>query len=270
VSNRSLVDSDEGRETSPKRWKDHAILFPLKLAKRKAVERWRATQPLFYTQLQKAKVYVDAVGENFFKAGQAQLDLLKMNGCKPDSHVLEVGCGCLVAGRPIIEYLNPDCYVGIEPNRWLIEAVTKGLKGTKELIEKKRPIFLDNYDFDASATGRKFDFVIAHSVLSHAAHWQYPLFLKSLKTCLAPNGAILASIRFYNEAGEIAGDSNSEEWVYPGVSYFSLETVQRVAAEQGYDVEWRKDWREFFMSRYLLHSHDWIRLTLRPRPNGVG
>ena len=244
--------------------KDRQILYPLKLIKRRSLAAWKALRPRFYTKFQKAQVYVDAVGENFRIVGQAQLDLLKMNGCKPESHVLEVGCGCLVAGKPIIEYLNRDRYVGIEPNTWLIEAAAEGLAGCKHLIQAKQPIFVSNFDFDASSTERKFDFVIAHSILSHAAHWQYPLFLQSVKKSLAPGGAILASIRFFKEGGELAGDSNDEEWVYPGVSYFSWETVQRVAAEHGYQVEWRKEWRDFFMSRHPRHSHDWLRLTLKP------
>jgi hypothetical protein len=48
----------------------------------------------------------------------------------PNRHVLEIGCGCLVAGRPIMEFLSPDRYVGIEPNTWLIEAVKEQLPDT--------------------------------------------------------------------------------------------------------------------------------------------
>ena len=36
------------------------------------------------------------------------------------SHVLEVGCGCLSAGVPVMRYLQRGHYVGIDPNRWLL------------------------------------------------------------------------------------------------------------------------------------------------------
>ncbi len=114
------------------------------------------------TLFDRAQIYVGNVDENYVNVGQLQLELLKMNGCQPASNVLEIGSGCLVAGRPIMQYLMPDRYVGIEPNSWLIEAVKEGLPDTVALIEEKCPVFLDVTDFDASSTGRTFDFVISH------------------------------------------------------------------------------------------------------------
>jgi SAM-dependent methyltransferase len=162
----------------------------------------------------------------YYIVGKLQLDLLKMNGCTSESRVLEIGCGCLVAGRPIMEFLLPDRYVGIEPNSWLLEAVKQGLPDTIDLMAEKRPIFLSNDDFDASQALKQFDFVIAHSILSHAAHWQFPQFLKGIKKVLAPSGVVIASLRFFNEKHELMGDSNNEQWVYPDVSYFSWDTIQ--------------------------------------------
>lgn len=213
------------------------------------------------TLFDKAQVYVGNVDENYVAVGQLQLELLKMNGCEPTSHVLEIGCGCLVAGRPIMQYLMPDRYVGIEPNSWLIEAVKEGLPDTITLIEQKRPLFLDVTDFDASSTGRKFDFVISHSILSHAACWQYPLFLASIKKVLAPRGVVLASIRFHTDDNKIAGDSRDQEWVYPEVSFFSWETARDLAIEQAFLPEWRPDYRELFIQRAPSNHHDWLRLT---------
>ncbi len=213
------------------------------------------------TNFERAQVFVGNTEENYYTVGKLELDLLKMNGCTPESHVLEIGCGCLVAGRPIMQFLLPDRYVGIEPNVWLLEAVKEGLPDTNELIAHKRPLFLSNDEFDASEANRQFDFVIAHSILSHAAHWQCPRFLKAIKRVLAPSGVVIASLRFFNDKNELMGDSNDEQWVYPEVSYFSWETIQRVAAEHGYHVEWRKDYREFFVNAAPSNHHDWIRLT---------
>jgi cyclopropane fatty-acyl-phospholipid synthase-like methyltransferase len=206
---------------------------------------------------------VGSVGESYFVLGLLQLELLRMNECGQDSHVLEIGCGALVAGRPIIQFLKPDRYVGIEPNTWLIEAAKEGLPDTARLFAEKRPILLDNTDFDASSTGRAFDFVISHSVLSHVAAWQYPEFLENVRKSLAPCGVVLASIRFTDHAHRPLGDSNHQEWQYPGISTFSWDTARRLAVECGYDIEWRRDYREF-LTRWAPNSfHDWIRLTRR-------
>jgi len=209
---------------------------------------------------EEAQYYVGNVGPDYFKVGSLQLELLKENGLAPSSHVLEIGCGCLAAGRPILHFLGPDHYVGIEPNYWLIEAVIEGLPGTKDLIDEKRPVFLRRTDFDATSVGRRFDFIISHSILSHAAHWQCPEFFKGVKKVLAPSGVALASIRFHDQDNSLMGDSLSPEWVYPDVSHFAWETVQKFAAAEQLCVEWRKDYREFFTKELPSNYHDWIRL----------
>ena len=213
------------------------------------------------TEFDRAQVYVGNTSETYFIVGRLQLELLQQNGCTPDSHVLEIGCGCLVAGRPIMQFLDSERYVGLEPNTWLLDAVLEGLPDTGGLIREKLPVFLQNTDFDASAVGRRFDFVMSHSILSHAAAWQLPLFMKGVKKVLAPRGIAIASIRFYNEHNQLMGDSNDPEWVYPGVSYFAWETVQKVAAACELTVEWRKDYREFFTKGAPSNFHDWIRLS---------
>lgn len=213
------------------------------------------------TAFKKAQDYVGNPGAMFDVVGELQLELLKRNGCHRDSHVLEIGCGCLLAGLPIKRFLNPDRYVGIEPNTWLIDAVRQELIGAEDLIRAKRPIFLDNEDFDASITGRKFDFVISHSILSHSAAWQLPLFLNNTSKVLAPGGVIVASIRFHDADNRLVGDSNEPHWIYPGVSYYSYRTVERHAREYGLVAEWRRDYKEFFTKSAPSNFHDWIRLT---------
>ena len=51
------------------------------------------------------------------------------------------------------------------------------------------------------------------------------------------------------------GDSLSPNWVYPGVSYFAWESIQKFAAEENLAVEWRKDYREFFVRSAPSNYH---------------
>jgi hypothetical protein len=113
------------------------------------------------------------------ESGRRQLALLQREGCRPSSRVLEVRCGALHAGIPTIEYLDPGNWVGMDPNGWLIDAALTR-PGNRQLVEAKRVTFLNVDDFDASSLGRSFDYVLSHSVLSHAAHWQLPLFLHNV------------------------------------------------------------------------------------------
>lgn len=199
-------------------------------------------------------------------SGRMQAEILFAEGAAPSSRVLEVGCGCLSAGAFLIERLDPERYVGIEPNTWLVDVALQR-KDFRATASQKKPRFLDNLDFDASAAGVSFDYVLSHSILSHAAHWQLPLFLKNVGACLAPEGKIFASLYlsegnpFGNHGTKNKQDSMDEEWVYPGVSYFTQETVKRLAAEAGLKATLRHDITELHTKTRPLEVHDWYMFT---------
>lgn len=178
---------------------------------------------------EEAKAYV---GTNE-ASGHFQFDLLKLEGCRPDSRVLEIGCGCLHCGIHLIRYLKAGNYVGIEPNEWLRETLGPD---AQNLMVEKRARFLKRADFDASECGQTFDFIFSHSVLSHCSHEQMFEFFQNTSRMLAPEGKIIASIRLsegnpYGSPGHPQReDSLFQEWQYPGVSFFRLETVSRAAA----------------------------------------
>lgn len=211
------------------------------------------------------KTYYDA--QNYTStdpvSGRRQADLLFNAGCRPDSHVLEVGCGCLSAGMHLMDRLEPDHYVGIDPNEWLRETAIRRPE-IRAITEAKRPVFLSNYEFDAAETGRKFDFVISHSILSHAAHHQLPLFLNNVGAVLSDSGQIFASLYLSegNPHGNVGTpdrkDSMDTEWVYPGVSFFTHETIQRTAADAGLTATHRPDLTEWFVQVRPGELHDWF------------
>jgi SAM-dependent methyltransferase len=196
-------------------------------------------------------------------SGEVQLELLKREGCVPTSSVLEVGCGCLNAGVPVMEYLDRGRYVGIEPNRWLLDTALRDWR-VRLLVARKRPTFLERTDFDASALGRTFDYVLSHSVLSHCAHWQLDQFIANVARVVGPKGRILASLRLaegndYGSSGTPDGrDSMDEEWQYPGVSWFALPTVRETAARHGLTVTVKAEYTELYVARRPHEIHDWV------------
>jgi len=196
-------------------------------------------------------------------SGQLQFELLKREGCGPDSKVLEVGCGCLHAGLPLIQYLRRNSYVGIDPNKWLRQRPLKK-RHVRQLVKEKQVRFLSVDDFDASELGIKFDFVLSHSVLSHCAHWQLEQFLRNIGKVLAPKGRILASIRLaegntYGSSGSPdKEDSMHEEWQYPGASWFKLSTIAKKADEQGLTAVHIPEYTEFYTKTRPQEWHDWI------------
>lgn len=208
-----------------------------------------------------AQAYVGNGADAYFMAGICQLELLKRNGLRPHHNVLEIGCGALVAGRPLIQYLDPDRYVGIEPNSWLVDACRNHFPDMPTILREKKPIFLSNTEFDASSVGRKFDFVLSHSVLSHAPHWQLPKFLSRMEHTLGPYGVIVASLRMYDAEGTLMGDSMHEDWQYPGATYFAEATVEMEAEKVGLKAEHMPEYRAFFTKHVPSNIHDWFRIS---------
>jgi cyclopropane fatty-acyl-phospholipid synthase-like methyltransferase len=199
-------------------------------------------------------------------SGELQLELLKLEACGPGAHVLEVGCGCLSAGVPVMRYLARSHYVGIEPNRWLLDAALTDWR-VRLLVATKRPTFLERTDFDAAEVGRTFDYVLSHSILSHCAHWQLDQFMGNVQGVLSPGGRIVASIRlaegnaFGSEGSPDGRDSMHDEWQYPGVSWFTLDTVQRTAKAHGLDVAVKPEYTRLLTSRRRHELHDWLVLS---------
>jgi len=196
-------------------------------------------------------------------SGQLQFELLKREGCRPSSKVLEVGCGNLNAGIHLIEFLEKDNYVGIDPNEWLRQVAMKD-RDVRRLVQSKGARFLTATDFDASRFGIKFDLVLSHSILSHCAHWQLELYVNNVAKVLAPKGRIVASIRLaegnaYGSSGTPdRDDSRNETWQYPGVSWFKLSTVKETAARHGLMVSHIPEYTEFYTKTRPNEFHDWL------------
>ena len=196
--------------------------------------------------------------------GGVQLQLLHKEGLQPHHYVLEVGCGALMSAIPIMSYLETGHYVGIDPNTWLRNQ-TLLISENQEVVKSKNPIFLNNTDFDGSASGIMFDYVFAHSIMSHAAHWQLPLFFAKTAQILKKNGKVIFSIRLtepseYGNEGA-AQETHADEWVYPGCSFFDKSTVIKEALRWFKSVEHKKEFTAMLTADSPGVCHDWFVLT---------
>lgn len=201
---------------------------------------------------------VDYVGDpgSFGRRGEVIAQLLVENGMRPESRVLDVGCGALDTGIPLIRYLEDGHYTGLEPNGWLVEAA---LREYPELL-LRAPNWIWRTDFDALEHA-PYDFIVAHSVLSHVAHWQMPLLLQNLRDCVEEGAIFVASYR------EDQYNTYSPEWVYPGVSRFRFATIRAMGYHAGWLVEQAYDYRERLAAECPNDVHDWLRMRAIPRPS---
>lgn len=158
--------------------------------------------------------------------GEYQFDLLKGHGLEPRHSLVDVGCGSLRAGKFFISYLDPGHYFGIEPEiRVLQDGIRHNL--TQQMIEEKKPVFSHEREFQLSVFNRQFDFVLAHSILTHTSQVQVRKFFTEVAKVLSNNGCVLAN---YNEG---LSDYSGDEWVYPGFVTYTLPTMLTLAKSAG-------------------------------------
>lgn len=158
--------------------------------------------------------------------GALQFSLLVALGLREHHTLLDIGCGSLRGGKLFIPYLLPGHYYGIEPERWLVEeGISKELG--HDLVQLKQPTFSHDSSFTLSTFGRKFDFILAQSIFSHASKSQIHRCLEEAGKVMSPSSLFVANYA----RGE--QDYEGDNWVYPGGVTFTSETMRRFSEEHG-------------------------------------
>ncbi len=204
------------------------------------------------------------VGNTHAENGAAQLELLLKEGLSPEHYVLEIGCGALVAGISIMSFLAKGHYCGIEPNKWLFNDSLK-VTENKAVADKCEPRFLTNENFDGTDFNVQFDYIISHSIMSHAAYHQLPLFLKNCAKVLKPGGKVIFSIRLTkpNKYGSNGASAETKDslWQYPGNSYFDESTVVKEAGIYFSLIKQKELYTKLITDTDRGAFHDWFVLT---------
>jgi len=195
----------------------------------------------------------------FEDAGRQQFILLLMAGLRPQSKVLDIGCGVLRAGYWLIHFLDPHCYYGIEPHGERLET------GRSQIVERdvertKHPHFDTNANFDSGIFGTKFDFFLAYSIWTHASKPQIEMMLDNFLRDSNPDAVFLTSILPAFWPGD---DYRGEKWfgtshesAKPGCIRHSLDWIERACRHRGLHV--RKLGRE-------RDGQTWLQVARDPR-----
>lgn len=179
------------------------------------------------------------VGGLWEEIGRVQFDFMVRQGLEAQNVLVDVGCGSLRGGRFFIEYLDPERYLGIDRNEWLIEA---GLKHEvpPALKERKRPQFVVSDRFEFQKFGKSFDYGIAQSLFSHLTKEDIHLCLMNLRPEMRPQG------RFY--ATFMARTYPFREYVNPRRSderqpfRYDAEEILAIGREAGWQGRYVGDW----------------------------
>lgn len=170
------------------------------------------------------RVYVGAP-EKYDLVGAMQFNLLTFLGLKEYHFLLDIGCGSLRGGRLFIPYLLPGRYFAVEPNQWLVADGIRNELG-KDLAAIKRPTFNNDSSFTLSVFDRKFDFILAQSIFTHASQSQIRRCLSEAKKVMKPTSIFAATF--------LKGERNytGPEWDYSTSITYTLECISGLVEEQ--------------------------------------
>lgn len=167
---------------------------------RSHVDRMTAEHP------DEGKALEAAVGGEFEAMGRMMVDLLVSQGLRPDSDVIDVGCGSGRLALPLSRYLVSGTYLGTDVVPQLIERA-QTLVGRRpdwrfEVVEELRIPAVD-----ASA-----DLVCFFSVITHLRHEESFRYLQEAARVLRPGGAAVFSfLEFAVPAHWVVFESNLTE-----------------------------------------------------------
>lgn len=126
-----------------------------------------------------------------------QIRFLKSVGMAPEHYVLDLGCGVLRGGLPIIEYLTEGHYYGIESRKAILD---EGVRALQEAgIQSKVPTLLAIDYLSRATLDRKFEFIWAFSVLIHMEDKSLDACLDLVSRNLERNGRMYANVKIGNE-----------------------------------------------------------------------
>ena len=119
-----------------------------------------------------------------------------------------------------------------------------------EILKIKDPHFIYNDAFEFSEFNKKFDYIIAQSIFSHASKAQIEKCFEQAENVMKPDSLFLATFILAKK------DYEGTDWVYPGCVEYSLKYVKHIA--QKFNLIARKifwyhpaqSWFLFFNSKY--------------------
>ena len=132
-----------------------------------------------------------AIGGEFKAFGIVEREMLRFYGLRPDSELIDVGCGSGRLTLALFEYLTVGEYIGTDVVPALIEhAKTHARPSWKFHLVTSLTI---------PAADAVADFVCLFSVLTHLLHEQTYVYLQECRRVLRPGGRIVFSFLEFTE-----------------------------------------------------------------------
>jgi cyclopropane fatty-acyl-phospholipid synthase-like methyltransferase len=204
---------------------------------------------LYYTrQLTRKEIaageHRNFVGGFWHEIGTLQFEFLLRHGLLPSHKLVDIGCGALRCGLPIIRYLEKGNYFGLDLNESLLEG------GKRELmlagLTAKQPKLLLNNKFELDRFGVSFDFAIAQSLFTHLDMNLIVRCLTEARKVLHSNSKFLVSFLLAPSPGHITPIRHQPGGVVSNFDsdpfHYSFDEMQWLARTAGFSAELFGEW----------------------------
>ena len=158
---------------------------------------------------------------------QFQIDFLKKMGLTKQATFLDIGCGTLRGGIPIINYLDENKYYGIDVRSEVIAEAEKELE--QENLKSKNPTLISFTDFSEFDFNSKFDVMFAFSVLIHLSDTILESCLKFVSENLEDDGIFYANVNVV--------ENKEQNWQGFPVVFRSLDFYNTIAKKYELTIE---------------------------------
>jgi SAM-dependent methyltransferase len=201
----------------------HAARYMWARVVRFVLTRWAR---LFPTEIDRLEAMVGPPGAWRVTQAWQERFLIRDAGVAPRHRFLDIGCGPLRGGLPLIRWLDPGLYVGVDASLKAIEEARRQVASNG--LETKRPVLVRSDDFGASqGLEGPFDFVWCFQVLYHLDDALLAMCLARIAAVLGPTG------RAYGNVNTSRGEGRWAE--FPFVRR-DLDFYRRVAETAGLRV----------------------------------
>jgi SAM-dependent methyltransferase len=170
----------------------------------------------------------DAMGfrGQFDEHRRFQITLLKKQGLVPCNQLLELGCGPLTVGIPVIEFLEPGNYVGVDVRSSVLDLSWKEV--SKAGLAAKNPRLICSSSFGSEELGNQtFDFIFSFSVLFHLRDDVLESYFSEVRKRLKISGICLANVSTIGE---------NDTWLEFPFLKRTLEHYREVAGKNGLEM----------------------------------